>query len=175
MKVAYLSLGSNIGNRLDYLKQATRRLNEHPNITVIKTSSIYETVAWGLKDQADFYNLALELTTTLSPMALLEVCQQIEQELKRTRKIQWGPRTIDIDILLYEGVTLGEQSLTIPHKYLLDRPFVTIPLAEIAPDEQVEGVKIATVAKRHAKLKDKCVKIGHHTQNEKNIYKQEST
>ena len=160
-KVAYLSLGSNIGDRLGYLTQATKRLNEHARITVVKISSVYETAAWGLVDQADFYNIALKIATSLMPMDLLVVCQGIEAELERTRTIHWGPRTIDIDILLYEGVELGEECLTIPHKYLLERPFVTIPLAEIVPDERVKGVEISTVATNHVKLKDKCLRTEH--------------
>ena len=158
MKVAYLSLGSNIGDQLGYLTQATMLLNEHTGINVTKTSSIYESAAWGLEDQADFYNLVLKIETSLLPECLLEVCQEIENELKRTREIKWGPRTIDIDILLYEGVELCEQFLTIPHKYLLERPFVTIPLTEIAPDELVLGVKISSVALYHTKSEDKCLK-----------------
>jgi len=127
----------------------------------MKISSVYETTAWGLENQADFYNLALEIKTSLPPDELLSTCQDIEIKLARTREILWGPRTIDIDILLYENVKLSGQSLTIPHKYLLERSFVTIPLAEIAPDEQVKGVKISTVAKRHSKLESKCLKTAY--------------
>ena len=159
-KVVYLSLGSNIGDRLRYLTQATQLLSEHLHICVTKISSVYETSAWGLVDQDDFYNIVLEVETSLLPKELLEVCQKIESDLERTRKIHWGPRTIDIDILLYEGVQLREKFLTIPHKYLLERPFVTIPLAEIAPDECMEGVEISTVAMQHSKLDDKCRKVG---------------
>lgn len=158
-RIAYLSLGSNIGDRLDYLTQATKLLNEHPDITVVKISSVYETAAWGLEDQADFYNIVLEIETSLSPKALLGASQGIESALDRTRVIHWGPRTIDIDILLYEDVEIREESLTIPHKYLFERPFVTIPLAEIAPDKQVNDVKISTVAKDHFKLGDKCLQV----------------
>ena len=157
MLSAYLSLGSNIGDRLVYLRKATRRLNEHLEINVAKISSIYETAAWGLEDQADFYNLVLEVKTNLTPVALLKVCQKIEHELERNRGIRWGSRTIDIDILLYEGVEISEECLTIPHPYLLERAFVTIPLAEIAPNEQVLGKKISTVAMAHAKLETKCL------------------
>ena len=158
MVAAYLSLGSNIGDRLRFLTQATRRLNEHIDINIVKISSIYETAAWGIDDQADFYNVVLMIETNLTPVALLKACQKIEYELERVREIRWGPRTIDIDILLYEGVEMKESILTIPHKYLLERAFVSIPLAEIAPDEQVVGVKIATVAMSHARLADKCLK-----------------
>ena len=158
MAISYLSLGSNIGDRLDYLMRATKLLSEHNDIAVLKTSSVYETAAWGLENQADFYNIVLEIETNLSPKPLLKACQEIEIQLERERLIHWGPRTIDIDILLYENVELKEESLTIPHKYLLDRSFATIPLAEIAPDKRVKDVKISTVATNHSKLEDKCLK-----------------
>ena len=158
MATSFLSLGSNTGDRLGYLRQATKLLNEHKDIAVAKISSVYETAPWGLENQADFYNIALEIKTSLPPKALLAACQEIETKLERSRTVHWGPRTIDIDILLYEDIELEEESLTIPHKYLLERPFVTIPLFEIAPDKQVKGVKISTIATRHSKLEDKCLK-----------------
>ena len=161
IKIAHLSLGSNIGNRLGYLTQATKLLNVYTNINVTKISSVYETAAWGLENQDDFYNIVLEIKTSLPPKDLLIACQKIESELERTRVIHWGPRTIDIDILLYENMELRQESLTIPHKYILDRPFVTIPLTEIAADAQVNDIKISTVAKKHSKLADKCLKTQH--------------
>ncbi|MCL1990774.1 MAG: 2-amino-4-hydroxy-6-hydroxymethyldihydropteridine diphosphokinase [Defluviitaleaceae bacterium] len=160
-KKAYLSLGSNIGDRLHFLKQATNRLNEHGQMTVMNISSVYETAAWGFENQNDFYNMAVEMSTSLSPEALLEVCQSIEIELERVRDIHWGPRTIDIDILWYENVEMDHENLTIPHKYLLERPFVTLPLTEIAPDVSVAGVKVSTVAAHHEKAKEKCLKLNH--------------
>ena len=160
-KMVYLSLGSNIGDRLGYLSQATRLLNEYIGISITKISSVYETAAWGLEAQADFYNIAVEIATSLLPRELLEVCQEIENRLERTREIQWGPRTVDIDILLYEDIEIDEESLIIPHKYLLQRPFVTIPLAEIAPDKRVKGVRIAAAAKGHSELKSKCLRTSY--------------
>ena len=144
-KTVYLSLGSNLGDRLEYLTQATRRLDNCFSITVTKTSSVYETAAWGLANQDDFLNIALEIATDLAPMDLLSACQKIELELDRTREIHWGPRTIDIDILLYEDVEMNTDNLIIPHKHLLERAFVTIPLAEIEPKIMVKGVAVASV------------------------------
>lgn len=158
IQIAYLSLGSNIDDRLGYLTKATKLLNEHINIHVKKISSVYETTAWGLENQNDFYNIVLEIKTNLSPKDLLSVCQKIEDELGRTREIHWGPRTLDIDILLYENIKLKEENLTIPHQYILERPFVTTPLAEIAPNKWVNGIKISTVAKQHSKIENKCFK-----------------
>jgi len=145
-KKAYLSLGSNIGERLNYLTQATQRLNDHPQITVEKISSVYETKAWGLEEQADFYNIVLVIDTDLEPLELLSECQKIETELDRTREIHWGPRTIDIDILIYQNIRVTSDVLVIPHPYLLERPFVTTPLTEIAPDIMVGNVKVSSVA-----------------------------
>jgi len=142
-----------------YLKQAVQQLNEQPEIQVEKISSIYESAAWGLKEQNDFYNLVLKLTTCLLPEGLLDVCQKIESELERVRLIHWGPRTIDIDILLYENLEIETDHLTIPHKYLLERPFVTIPLVEIAPCILVKGYTVSSIAKKHEKLAEKCLKI----------------
>lgn len=145
-KTAYLSLGSNIGDRLEYLTKATQRLNDHLQITVGKISSVYETKAWGLENQDDFYNIALEIATTLEPLELLSACQKIEAELNRIRKIHWGPRTIDIDILLYDNLEIASVALTIPHPYLLERPFVTTPLTEISPEIMVKGIEVSSVA-----------------------------
>ena len=159
MKVAYLSLGSNIGDQLGYLTQATRLLNGHPDIKVVKISSVYETAAWGLEDQADFYNIVLEIRTSLAPFELLEACQEIETTLVRIREIHWGPRTIDVDILLYEDTRLEDERLTIPHEYMLDRPFVTIPLAEIAPDIRVKNMDILEVVAEHRELGGKLLRM----------------
>ena len=159
-KKAHLSLGSNIGDRLDYLTKATQRLNEHPDINVEKISSVYETAAWGLENQDDFYNIVLVIKTDLAPFDLLSTCQKIEIDLERTREIHWGPRTIDIDILLYENVEMNTEALTIPHKYLLERAFVTIPLAEIEPGIKVNGIEVSKLNLTHQCRKtDKMVDI----------------
>lgn len=156
METSYLSLGSNIGDKLDYLKQAVKRLNKHHEIVVTKISPVYETKAWGLEDQEDFYNIAIEISTTLAPYSLLEVCQDIEQGLYRTREIHWGPRTIDIDILLYGACDIKEKALTIPHPYMLERAFVIVPLNDIAPNLVVDGVVIAERTKKHVADKSTC-------------------
>lgn len=154
-KTAYLSLGSNVGDRLAYLRHAITEINAHAQVTVVKMSSVYETGAWGYTSQNDFFNMAIKIETTLPPRNLLDVCQRIEHALDRTRDIHWGPRTIDIDILLYDTVDISEEFLTIPHKYLLDRPFVTIPLAEIGPEIEVKGEKLLEVATKHLSSGDK--------------------
>lgn len=132
-KTAYLGLGTNLGDRLVWLKEALTRLKGNPEIRINQISQIYETSPVGYLDQPSFYNLVCRIQTTLLPMSLLRCVQEIEQELKRERKIRWGPRTIDIDILLYEQKVIRSPELTIPHPRMQDRAFVLIPLFELAP------------------------------------------
>jgi 2-amino-4-hydroxy-6-hydroxymethyldihydropteridine diphosphokinase len=131
---AYLSLGSNLGNRLYYLKESCKRLGEHPNIEILKKSRIYETKPWGLEDQPDYWNQVLEIETSLSALHLLDVCQEIENFLGRVRTIRWGPRTIDIDLLSYNNKEWADERLILPHPRMEQREFVLAPLREIAPD-----------------------------------------
>lgn len=131
---AYLSLGSNLGNRDRNLAEAVRRLGTTPGVEVRRVSSVYETAPVGGPPQGDFLNLVVELATTLSPRELLAACQAIEADLGRERTVRWGPRTIDLDVLIYEGVTSADPELTLPHPRMLERQFVLRPLAEIAPD-----------------------------------------
>lgn len=130
---AYLSLGSNRGNKKTMLQEAVSLLNKHAGI-VKTTSSIYTTEAWGNTNQPDFYNICLQLLTTLSPNELLEKINAIEHELGRERIIKWGERTIDIDILMYNNTVIDSPELTIPHKLMTERNFVLLPLSEIAEE-----------------------------------------
>ncbi len=129
---AYLGLGSNIGEREDNLQTAITLLKR--SIEVIRRSKTLETEPFGLVDQPDFLNLVLEIETDLTPKELLTLCLLTEQEMGRKREIKWGPRNIDIDILLYEDIVLNEKDLIIPHQYLTERDFVLIPLTELSPD-----------------------------------------
>lgn len=142
MHYAYLSLGSNLGERSANLHAAITHLVENPHIQLLATSSFYETAPWGKTDQPAFLNAAIALTTILSPEALLRVTQSIELALGRERHERWGPRIIDIDILFYEGEERRSAELTIPHPYLTQREFVLRPLAEIAPELCVHGKTI---------------------------------
>ena len=116
MTKVYLSLGSNMGNRQDYLKKAVESLDRLLETEVKAVSSYYETAAWGLTDQADFLNLALALDTQLPAESLLSACQAIEKDLDRVRHEHWGPRTVDIDILLYGQEIWGTEHLKVPHE-----------------------------------------------------------
>lgn len=134
MTRVYLSLGSNMGDRQGYLQKAVKTLNDLPETEVKAVSSYYETAAWGLTDQADFLNLALALETQLPAESLLSACQAIEKDLDRVRHEHWGPRTVDIDILLYGQEIWETEHLKVPHPYMSQRAFVLVPLVEIADD-----------------------------------------
>ncbi|MFC3928015.1 2-amino-4-hydroxy-6-hydroxymethyldihydropteridine diphosphokinase [Streptococcus caprae] len=135
MTRAYLSLGTNMGDRLGYLQQAIDALDKHKRIQVTQVSSVYETPAWGNENQADFLNIACQIETDLTPLELLDACQTIEQELGRVRHEHWGPRTIDLDILLFGDRIIAEQRLQVPHPYMRERAFVLVPLLEL--DDQL--------------------------------------
>lgn len=144
MPSAYLSLGSNVGDRKATLEAALGRLEASRKVRVVKRSSIYETEPIGYVDQPWFYNLAVEVETDLDPHDLLVLTKQIEQELNRTREIRWGPRTIDIDIVLYDEVVISGDFLTLPHPQMTQRRFVLEPLHEIAPALRLpDGRRIA--------------------------------
>ena len=129
----YLSLGSNLGNRLAQLEEALNRLQDQ-GVRVVKRSSVYETEPVEVKGQADFLNLVCEVESRLDPNSLLTLCEQVETELDRTGKGKRQARRIDIDILFYGERVVSERRLKIPHPGLYRREFVLIPLQEIAPD-----------------------------------------
>lgn len=131
MHSVYLALGSNIEPREHYLKETIRLLNEE-GVQVGLVSSIYETEPVGYTDQPEFLNMVVEAKTKLSPVELLQTCQRIEKQLGRKREIRWGPRTVDIDILLYNNEVIESEELTIPHPRMHERGFVLVPLHEIA-------------------------------------------
>ena len=130
---AYIGIGSNIGERERNLNCAIEMLNLAYEVEVTAVSSFINTTPIGYKEQPDFLNAAVEMITTLSAQKLLLVCQEIEKNLKRERIIRWGPRTIDLDILLYGDLILNEDNFTIPHPRMHEREFVLKPLTEIAP------------------------------------------
>ena len=133
MNTYYLSLGSNIGDRIYYLETAQQQLQQ--KIGLITTCSpIYETPAWGNTNQANFYNLALSINTHLYPLEFLAICQDIENDLGRQRTEHWGARTLDIDIIAIDQQIIIHPDLKIPHPYMQDRKFVLQPLLDIVPD-----------------------------------------
>lgn len=136
---SFLSLGSNIGDRFENLRAAVRLLDRHPSIKVANCSSIYETDPVGYEDQDPFLNMAIEITTDLSPLELLDICLEAELALGRKRIIRWGPRTIDLDILLYNQENIETEKLFIPHPRMAERAFVLVPLYEIAGNIHLPG------------------------------------
>lgn len=133
MNDAYLSLGSNIGDRLYYLGEAVRLLHKKKEINVVNISSIYETDPVGYEEQDLFLNMVIQLKTSFTPFELLQICQHIEENLGRKRIIHWGPRTVDLDILLFNQENIVSENLFIPHPRIEERAFVMIPLIEIHP------------------------------------------
>ena len=131
---AWLGLGGNIGDVQQAMADALQSLDAMDEIAVEQVSSVYKTPPWGLEDQPWFLNCCARISCSLMPEQLLEACQQVERQGKRERIVRWGPRTIDVDILIFEGIEQIEQRLTIPHPRMQERAFVLTPLAEIAPD-----------------------------------------
>lgn len=132
---AYIALGANLGDRQANIEAALQRLSSTPGLEVIRVSSLLDNPAvGGPPDSPPFLNAAAELLTTLSPEQLLHRMQEIEQELGRVRREKWGPRTIDLDLLLYGPQVSRSDELTLPHPHMHERRFVLQPLVEIAPD-----------------------------------------
>jgi len=134
MNQCYLSLGSNLRVPQRQLRLAVAQLRKLPHSSVIKVSSLYLSRPWGPVSQPNYCNIVLALITSLSPSALLRYCQLIENRQLRVRKKRWGPRTLDIDILLYGNYAIHQHDLIIPHPRMTERDFILVPLLEIAPD-----------------------------------------
>lgn len=132
---AYIGVGSNLDDREGYLKEAVRMLDEHALIRVKACSSVYETEPVGYLDQPSFLNMAVCAETRLAPEQLLDYMLDVERRLHRKRDIRWGPRTIDLDLLLYGDQFIDTTELTVPHPRMLERAFVLIPLKEIYPGD----------------------------------------
>ena len=131
--VAYLGLGTNLGQRSENLAKALDVLSSDPGLHVERCSRVYETEPWGVADQPPFLNMVAGVTTSLDPESLLALCKEVEQQLGRQPGIRWGPRPIDVDILLYGDSVVQLPHLEIPHPRLHIRAFALVPLAELAP------------------------------------------
>ena len=134
MSRVFIGLGSNIGDRATYLQQALSELENLPQTTVNKYSSVYETEPVGVKGQPRFLNMVVELDSLLRPDDLIHELKEIEQRVGRTLSERWGPREIDLDLLYYGGEMLNETSLHVPHPEISNRRFVLVPLKEIAAE-----------------------------------------
>ncbi|NIK72156.1 MULTISPECIES: 2-amino-4-hydroxy-6-hydroxymethyldihydropteridine diphosphokinase [unclassified Paenibacillus] len=144
---AYIALGSNLNDREGLLRQAVEHLRQQPGVQVLGISGIYETAPVGYTDQPAFLNMAMAVLTTLSPIELLHVLFKVEQLLGRVRDIRWGPRTIDLDLLLYGDVAMDGEELTLPHPRMMERAFVLVPLADVIdPSHPLQDLVSASAA-----------------------------
>ncbi len=143
MTAACLGLGTNLGDRAAQLAEALIRLDAVDGIHLIAVSPVYRTAPWGVEEQPDFLNLCVRIDTGLSPLALLAACKAVEAAMGRQVRERWGPREIDVDILLVAGAELETPALTLPHPRMLQRRFVLAPLADLVPDWIVGGRTVA--------------------------------
>lgn len=139
MKTAFLSIGSNVGDKKKHLDMVAALLVEN-DIDVIAVSPFYETEPYGYKEQSWFYNQVIKIQTALSPRELLTLCQEMELQIGREKSFKWGPRVIDIDILSFEGEVVEEEDLKIPHPHLHMRQFVLQPLCDIDTTTVIDGL-----------------------------------
>lgn len=149
-KKVYIGLGSNMGNREAYLERAGQEIRLLPGTEIINSSSLYTSSPWGKMDQDDYINQVIEIETGLSPIDLLHSLQDIEIKMGRQRVEKWGPRVIDLDILLYGQSIIKMPELIVPHPYVRERLFVLIPLAELNTDLVFpeDGMNIGEVLNR---------------------------
>ncbi len=139
--VAFVGLGANLGDAAETVRGALRALALMPGVSLVRASSLYRTPAWGIEQQPDFINAVAMLETTLEPEALLEALLGMEREFGRDRDAasRWGPRTLDLDVLLYADLCMSSTSLTLPHPHMHERAFVLVPLLELVPEVVIPG------------------------------------
>jgi 2-amino-4-hydroxy-6-hydroxymethyldihydropteridine diphosphokinase len=144
MAEAFVALGGNVGEVRETFGRAIAMLCSDQKVSLIARSSDYRTAPWGVTDQPPFINAVIEVATDLEPHVLLSRTQDSERALGRDRAKQrhWGPRTIDLDMLLYDDRVINDERLTLPHPRMLERAFVLVPLAEIAPDRFIGGIRV---------------------------------
>jgi 2-amino-4-hydroxy-6-hydroxymethyldihydropteridine diphosphokinase len=147
---AFIALGGNVGDVRATFDSAIAILCDSSEVRLLARSSDYRTPPWGIADQPPFTNAIIAVSTTLAPRQLLSRAQACELALGRDRAHEqhWGPRTIDLDILAYDDLVLNDATLTLPHPRLFERAFVLVPLAEIAPDRVIAGIRVSDALKR---------------------------
>jgi 2-amino-4-hydroxy-6-hydroxymethyldihydropteridine diphosphokinase len=137
--LVFLGLGSNLGDREGNLLSALRLLDGMEGMEVREVSSVYETEPWGVLDQPAFLNMVALASTSRDPHGVLDACKEVERKLGRVRMERWGPRVIDVDILLFDDLKWEEEDLVVPHPRMLERDFVLVPLLELRPDLSLPG------------------------------------
>ena len=152
----YIGLGSNKGDKLEFIREAVKKIQEDENCNVTIASSVYETKPYGFKEQDNFLNAAIGITTGYSFNDLLLLLKKIESEIGRTKNSKWGPREIDLDLLFYNNLVYEDDRLTIPHKGVQNRDFVLVPLCEIAPEliHPALNIKICDI---YIEESEKCI------------------
>lgn len=152
---AILALGSNLGERNDTLSSAVADLVDRPEIRLLGVSPVIQTKpVGGPPGQPDFLNMVIAVETTLTPMELLEHCHDVEQRHHRIREVRWGPRTLDVDIIVYGDVTSDDPTLTLPHPRAAERAFVLYPWALLDPGAELNGQKVSSLAVQAADFAD---------------------
>lgn len=157
-RLAHLGLGSNLGDRLAHLQRAVDGLAAAAGVDVVAVSSVYETSPVGGPDQDDYLNAVVAVETERSARSLLELGQELERRAQRTRTVRWGPRTLDVDVLLIGSEHTAEADLEVPHPRIWDRGFVVVPLHEIAP-ELVRADRLAAVSANDVRRTDLSLTI----------------
>lgn len=153
----YLSLGSNIGKRKEYIQKAIEAIEKTEGIRVLKKSGLYETTPVGYLEQDLFLNAVIKIETDFSAREILKIINKIEAELDRKREIRWGPRTIDIDILIFSDKKINEPNLIVPHKEMLNRLFVLVPLSVIYDGEYFKKEEIVQKINELVKVGDQKI------------------
>ena len=153
MNKVYLGIGTNIGDRNQYIKDALDAIAHLPGTEVTGVSCLYETEPWGYTEQDSFYNVCAEVETSLSPNGILGACLGIEAALGRVRTFRYAPRVIDIDVLLYNDIHADTEELTVPHPRIQERAFVLVPLKDVLPEMKIGDIDLKSAY-------EKCDKTG---------------
>lgn len=146
---ATIGLGSNIGDKAANIDTAVALLTRDSDVRLVKRSRKYRSAPWGVTDQDWFVNAAISVATKLSPIELLRKCQYVENEMGRVRKLRWGPRLIDVDVLTYGDQTIDTPDLKVPHPLIAERSFVLLPLRDVTPDVRINGATLDDLISAH--------------------------
>ncbi len=159
MTKAYIGIGSNLGEKEKNINMALKLLEIPAEIRILKVAPLYSSAPWGYTEQDWFLNTVAEIETVLPAKELLQKLLQIEKDLGRVRTVQWGPRTLDLDLLLYGDITMNTKELVLPHPRMAERAFVMVPLADLNPDLKVAGGKTAKELAEELRLTQEIYKI----------------